>query len=217
MTCMKKKTHIYFSPKLFPQSPSMILSVHIEVLIHLMVPRVWGISIDVLSIKKGDHRLFAFEKQEVRFRPLPKRTPNCTLLLFISNFWALGYFALFQSLHYYYLVADLDMQSKGHAICATLVSHGNAFSTMPRRKNPITASQGIHGLNLVNKNLKTFFFLSSLYDHPLLMSLPRKKKTQDISKQLFWSRFKQLNLSMWMALEPWIIIRRGFGHKKINK
>lgn len=51
-------------------------------------------------------------KEEVSFQMVqpPTAPPNCTLLLFISNFYALGYFAVFQSLHYYYLVADLDMQ-----------------------------------------------------------------------------------------------------------
>lgn len=106
-------------------------------------------TIDYLPLKIGS---------KVSDPSTPQRTPNCTLLLFISNFWASGYFAVFQSQDYYYLVAGLDMQSKGHAICATLVSQSNVFSTMPRL-NPVTVSQGSGGSNLVHKPQKMFFIL----------------------------------------------------------
>lgn len=85
-----------------------------------------------LEHKEIDHRLFAFETWSKVSMPLShSATPAapwwCSLA--ISEPWAI----LFQSLHYY-LVADLDMQSKGHAICATLVSQSNGCSMMPRPK-----------------------------------------------------------------------------------
>lgn len=157
-----------------------------------------GNGTDVLCIEKVNRGLFAFERgSKVSEASTLRCTSSCTLLLFISNFWALGYFAVFQSPLYYYLVPDLDMQSKGHAICATLVLQQCLFHAA-QTKNPVIVSQGIRGSHLVN--IPQNCSLSSLYDHPLLMSLPKQK--QDISKQLFWCGFKQRNISIWMAIEP---------------
>lgn len=65
-------------------------------------------------------------------------------------------------------------------MCNTCIAKQSLFRDA-QTKNPIIVSQGIRGSNLVNVPKK--YSLSSLYDHALLMSLPKQK--ENISKQLF--------------------------------
>lgn len=141
--------------------------------------------------------------------PLPRpHPPNCTPLLFISNFWALGYFAVFQSPHYYYLVDDLDMQSKGHAICATLVSESNAFSMMPRLKpcNCVPGELWLKFSQYTSKNV--------LYPHCAITPYYCHCQDKNGTYQNNYFDVASTNISMWMAVELRIIIRRGFGQEK---
>lgn len=104
-------------------------------------------------------RLFAFETgSEVLDASTLHCTPSCTPLLFISNFSALGYFAVFQSPLYYYLVPDLDMQSKGHAICATLVLQQCLFHDAQNKK-PYNCEPGDPWLKFSQHTSKMFFIL----------------------------------------------------------
>lgn len=115
---------------------------------------------------------------------------------------------MFQSPHYYYLVDDLDMQSKGHAICATLVSESNAFSMMPRLKpcNCVPGELWLKFSQYTSKNV--------LYPHCAIT--PYHYHCQDKNGTYQNNHFDvaSTNISMWMALEPCIIIRRGFGQEK---